>query len=74
MINEMEKIVGGLEQLARLNAIEREFLALALRGSTLLSAGDVAGARALMARMEALHREVEEMKAKEMIEGAICGK
>jgi hypothetical protein len=74
MINEMDKIVGGLEQLARLNAIEREFLTLALRGSTLLAAGDVAGARALMGRMESLHREVKEMKVKEMIEGATCGK
>ena len=74
MISEMDKIVGGLEQLARLNAIEREFLTLALRGSTLLAAGDVAGARALMARMEALHKEVTEMKVKEMIGGESCGK
>lgn len=70
MISEMDKIVGGLEQLARLNAIEREFLTLAGRAATLIEFGDESGARALMVRMESLHNEVKGMKQ----EGATCGK
>jgi hypothetical protein len=70
MIKEIEKIVEGLGKLARLNAIEREFLTLAGRAATLIEFGDESGARALMVRMESLHNEVKGMKQ----EGATCGK